>query len=158
MTQPTLTREGINAALFALLQTVPGITTFTRVWKNFDQFAPAEQPVLILATGNPRPTQDEDGAPTRWKYEFVVYLYAYAQSSNNSVAPSTIINNLMDAIEAVLKPMAINGPPGWPGKVQVLGDLTGRIRHAWISDTVLTDEGVLGPQSIAVFPIEVEFV
>ena len=158
MTQPTLTREGINAALYSLLQTVPGIVTFSRVWKNFDQFDPAHQPVLILAPGNPRPIQSPDGAPTVWRYEFVVYLYAYAQSSNNSIAPSTIINNLMDTIEAVLKPVTGGGPPGFPGTVQVLGDTTGRIRHAWISDTVLTDEGVLGPQSIAVFPIEVEFV
>ena len=156
MTQPTLTREGIATALFSLLQTIPGVVTFSRTWKNFDQVPAGDQPALFLSKGDERVQQQQSGLLPIWRYEYLVTLYCYQQSSNNSIPPAAQINNLLDAIEAVLRPITPPGPPGMSG-VQVLGDTTGRIRHAWIGDTVISDEGVLGPQSFILFPIEVEF-
>ena len=155
MSQPALTREGLAVALFNLLQTVPGIKTFSRTWRNFDEVPVVNQPALLLTKGGEKPIQSAEGQRTGWKFEYLVTLYAYQQASDNSIPPSTQINNLMDAIEAVLAPVKA-GPAGYPGSVQVLGDLTGRIRHAWIEDTVISDEGVLGPQSFLLFTIEIE--
>ena len=155
MSQPTLTREDIASALFNLLQTIPGIRTTSRVWKNFDTVPAGDQPALFLTKGDERVQQFQDGRNPIWRYEYLVTLYCYQQSSNNSIPPSTQINNLLDAIEAILRPIT----PAFPGMpTQILGDPTGRIRHCWIGDTVLSDEGLLGPQSFILFPIEIEYV
>lgn len=154
MTQPTLTREGITVALFNLLAALPGLNTTSRRLAHWSDVPPEEQPALFLSAGNQAQEQDPDGLPCRWRMAFSVHLYNY--STDPTVAPSTGINVLLDALEAALAPIHA-GAPGWPGSVQVLGDTTGRIRHAWISGPVETDEGVLGPQAVAIIPIEVEF-
>lgn len=154
MTQPTLTREGIATALFSLIQTIPGIKTCTRRLKHWSDVDPVDQPYLALSNANQGPHQDPDGLPTIWTFKFTVHLYAYNTDPN--ATPATQVNNLLDALEAILKPVQF-GAPGWPGSVQVMDDTTGRIRKAWISGEVETDEGVLGDQAIAIVPIEVEF-
>lgn len=153
MTQPALTREGINAAVFGLIQAVPGIVTCSRRLRHWADVPDEERPALFLAKAKEFPIQDPSGLPTVWRYEFVIYLYVVQK--DQSMAPSTAINSILDAIESALRPVQF-GPQGFPGSLQVLGDTTGRIRRAWISGAVETDEGALGDQSIATVPIEVE--
>ena len=155
MTQPTLTREGIAAALFALVQSLPGLVTTSRRLRMWTDVDPADQPAAFLAMANQSPSQDPDGLPTQWHLKFTVSLYAH--NTDPATAPSTVINNLLDALEVAIKPVQF-GMPGFPGSVQVLGDTTGRIRHAWISGEVETDEGVLGDQAIAIVPIAIAVV
>ena len=154
MSQPTLTREGVTVALYTILQGLPGLVTKSRRLRHWSEVPILEQPAMFLSAGNQTQEQDPDGLPCKWHLDFTVHLYNY--SEDPAVAPSTGINVLLDALEAALDPVQA-GAPGWPGSVQVLGDLTGRIRHAWISGPIETDEGVLGPQAIAIVPIEVEF-
>lgn len=156
MSQPTLTREGIASALFTLLQTIPGVLTFSRRLAHYSEVPPDQQPAVYLTSGPQVPTQDASGLPTRWTFHFMVVIYV--TNANDQAVPSTGINNLLDALEAVLRPTTFQGPPGFPGTVQVLGDTTGRIRHAWISGPIETDEGMFGDQAFAYLPLEVEFV
>ena len=156
MSQPTLTREGIAVALFALIQALPGLATPpSRRLMFWGDVPPENQPTAFLAEGNHASTNDPNGLPDIWRFSYKVYLYAY--SADLTVAPASLLNPLLDALEAALKPVQF-GPPGFPGSMQVLGDTTGRIRHVWISGPIETDEGALGPQAIAIVPIEVEFV
>ena len=156
MSQPTLTREGIATALFSLVQALPGLAIpASRRLMHWSEVPAENQPAAFMADGDQDPKQDDNGLPTVWTFHFKIYLYAW--SADLTIAPSSLLNPLLDALEAALKP-AVSGPPGWPGTVQVLGDTTNRIRHARISGRVETDEGVLGPQGIAVVPIEIQFV
>ena len=151
MTQPLLTREGIALALAEILTGIPGVTTFSRRWRKMENCAPEDQPFISLTPGReqPRNTQGLNGVV--WVFEFVVTIYAY--EPDPAAAPASRLNPIMDALEAALRPAK-----GLPGQMQWLGDATGRIQHAWISGPVETDEGVLGPQAIAIVPIEVEVV
>ena len=155
MTQPTLTREGLAVALFSLLQGIPGVVTCSRRVRHWADVPAEEQPAIFLAKGTELPLQSPDGNPAIWKEEFTIHIYNH--QTDPSVAPSTAINSLLDAVESRLKPVA-SGPPGFPGSMQVLGDLTGRIRHAWISGSIETDEGCLGDQAVAIIPIEIEVI
>ena len=149
------TREGLAQALFQVLQEVPGLVTCSRFLKGLQEVPDADQPALFLTLGGFTPIQDPSGAPTRWKHEYLVYVLA--TSKDPLTPPSAVLNNIIDAVEAALKPQ-VNGPPGFPGTVQVLGDSTGRIRHCWISGPIYADEGVLGDQTFAAIPIEIEIV
>ena len=149
------TREGIASALFTLLQGIPGIMTCSRRVRTWDKVEPQEQPALFLGAGKQIPTQSPDGLKTIWRYQFEGGLYVH--NSDPTVAPATQVNELLDAIEAALLPVQC-GAPGMPNSVQVLGDKTGRIRHAWIAGEIETDEGVLGDQAVAVFTVEVEVI
>ena len=95
--------------------------------------------------------------PTGWKYEYIVYVYLHNSDAQAvpPIAPSTVLNTFLEAVKAVLQPVQF-GAPGFPGTVYVLGDNTGRIRHAWISGPVWSDEGVLGDNLFLIFPVEVE--
>ena len=149
-----MTREGIATALFDLLLTVPGVKTCSRKLKPKDEVNTLDMPAMFLTLGGWTPIQSIDGLPTIWKHEYLIYVLI--NNSDPYQAPSTALNNIMDGIEEVLRPVSRFGPPGFPGTVQVLGDTTGRIRHAWVSGNVFADEGVLGDLTLAVIPIEIE--
>ena len=74
-------------------------------------------------------------------------FYVYVHSSDPYLAPATLLNPLLDALEAALAPSPATG-------VQHLG-LPTMVQHAYIAGKVETDEGVLGDQAIAILPIEI---
>ena len=156
MSQPTLTREGIAVALFALVQALPGLATpASRRLMFWGDVPPENQPAAFMAEGNQISSNDPNGNSDRWRFQYKVYLYAY--SADLGTAPGSLLNPILDAFETALKPAQV-GPPGFPGSMQLLGDTTGRIRHVWISGAIETDEGALGSQAIAIVPVEVEFI
>jgi len=109
MSQPTLTREGLAAALFSLVQALPGLQTSSRRLLHWSEVAPASQPAAFLAEGNQTPLQDASGLPSVWRYDYKIYLYAY--NGDQTCSPSTLLNPIVDALEIALKP-SISGPPG----------------------------------------------
>jgi hypothetical protein len=155
MSQPTLTCEGIAVALFALIGALPGVQTASRRLRMWSEVDPSEQPAVFLSVAKQTPTQSPEGNTTIWKYGYVVTLYIF--NNDPAVAPSTVLNTWLEAIKVLLQPVKV-GPPGFPGSVQVLGDTTGRIRHAWVSGPIETGEGVLGDQEFAFIPIEIEVI
>jgi hypothetical protein len=85
------------------------------------------------------------GAPTVWTLNIELYLYAH--SSDPYLSPATILNPLVDAVEAALAPSATTG-------LQDLG-LPSMVQHATIAGKIETEEGVLGDQAIAIIPVEI---
>ena len=85
------------------------------------------------------------GAPLVWTLS--VELYLYAHSSDPRLSPATVLNPLIDAVEAALAPAATTG-------LQDLG-LAAMVQHAMIAGKIETEEGVLGDQAIAIIPIEI---
>jgi hypothetical protein len=140
-----INREPIYAALFGLIETAADFTVVDRRLRHWSDVAPAEQPALFMAQKTELASVKALGTSTVWA--LAVDLYVYAHSSDPYLAPATVLNPLLDAVEAALAPSAATG-------IQDLG-LPAMVQHAYISGKIETDEGVLGDQAVAIVPVEI---
>ena len=141
-----MTREQIYSALFSLIQTAcqgAGVVTVSRKLMHWTDISAQQQPAVFQIQKDEEPEQKWK-VPTKWKLNVDLYVYVNT-SANPNTAPSSLLNPIIDAIEAVLLPNEPNGP-------QTLGGL---VSHAWISGKIETSEGVLGPQEVAIIPVEI---
>ena len=142
-------REAIWSALFAKLQTVSGIVTFSRRLKLWSDVAIADQPALFLTERYedvnvaPHMAVNRPGLNSLSVITADCYLYANTDT-DPSIAPSTILNPLVDAVFAALAPDNV------VSNKQTLGGL---VSHCWIEGRITTDEGVLHPQGVVIIPI-----
>jgi len=140
-----IAREPIYAALFELAAGAAGFVTAERRLRHWSDVAPAEQPALFMTQKSETAAVKAFGAPLVWT--LTVELYLYAHSSDPRLSPATVLNPLIDAVEAALAPAATTG-------LQDLG-LAAMVQHAMIAGKIETEEGVLGDQAIAIIPIEI---
>lgn len=140
-----ISREPIYAALFGLLETAADFSVVDRRLRHWSDVSPAEQPALFMAQKTESAAAKALGAPTVWTLS--VDLYIYVHSSDPYLAPATVLNPLLDAVEAALTPSAATG-------IQDLG-LPAMVQHAYINGKIETDEGVLGDQAVAIVPVEI---
>ena len=140
-----IAREPIYAALFDLAAGAAGFVTAERRLRHWSDVAPAEQPALFMTQKSEVAAVKTLGAPTVWT--LLVEFYLYAHSSDPYLSPATVLNPLVDAVEATLAPAATTG-------LQDLG-LPSMVQHAMISGKIETEEGVLGDQAIAIIPVEI---
>ena len=140
-----ISREPIYAALFGLIESAADFAVVDRRLRHWSDVSPAEQPALFMAQKTELASVKALGASTMWT--LAVELYDYAHSSDPYLAPATVLNPLLDAVEAALAPSATTG-------LQDLG-LPATVQHAYISGKVETDEGVLGDQAVAIVPVEI---
>lgn len=140
-----IARETIYAAFFAQVATAADFVTVGRRLRTTADVAAAEQPALFMCQKSETAANPTYGAPTVWTLS--VELHLYAHSSDPYRAPATVLNPLLDAVEAALAPSAATG-------VQDFG-LPGMVQHAYIAGKVKTDDGALGDQAVAVVPIEI---
>lgn len=146
-----LDREAIFAALFARLQTVPGVVTFSRRLRDWNDVPPEEQPALFLTTMD-ETQQNEQGRPP--KHLLRAKAWVYCRSSDTSVPPSTKLNQIVSAIETALERQSNEATALFSGGLGWSTTLGGLVLHAWITGPVVTDEGTFGDQAVAVVPIE----
>ena len=138
-----MTREPIYVALFTKLQAISGIVTFSRRLLMWSDVLPPSQPALFQVQKKELQVTRK-GFPA--KVTLQVELYLYVNTGNDlTVTPATTINPLVDAIEAALAPDPATG-------FQTLG---GTVSHCWIEGEIITDEGMLGPQAIAIIPVNI---
>ena len=140
-----INREPIYAALFALLQDAAEFAVVDRRLRHWSDVSPAAQPALFMTQKTELASIKTLGASTVWT--LAVDLFVYAHSSDPYLAPATVLNPLLDAVEAALAPSAVTG-------LQDLG-LPAMVQHAYISGKIETDEGVLGDQAVAIVPVEI---
>ncbi|HKS89634.1 MAG TPA: hypothetical protein VJR70_09365 [Stellaceae bacterium] len=140
-----IAREPIYAALFALAAGAADFVTAERRLRHWSEVAPAEQPALFMRQRGEGASVPTLGAPAVWK--LAVELYVYAHSGDPYTAPTSILNPLIDAVEAALAPPSATG-------VQDLG-LPAMVRHAYIAGRLVADEGLLRDQAVAIVPIEI---
>jgi len=138
-------REAIYGALWALAAAAADFASADRRLRHWSAVAPAEQPALFMSEKGGRAVVKTPGAPVVWTLHADFFIYAH--SSDPYLAPATILNPLIDALEAALAPSPATG-------LQQLG-LPDMVRHALIAGKVETDEGVLGDQAVAVIPVEI---
>lgn len=136
-----INREAIFAALFAKVAASAGYATIGRRLKHWNDVPKDQQPALFMAQGG-QTANTVRGQPTRWTLSVDVYVYA---RTDGAATPGSIINPLLDAIEAALAPNAIEN-------AQTLGGLCEWCR---IEGAIETDEGTLGDQAVAIVPISI---
>jgi hypothetical protein len=135
-------RELVYQALFAKVGSAVGFATASRRLRHWSDVAAAEQPALFQVQKFETVKRDA-GLPAKWTLG--VDLFVYAQAPDDATAAATVINPLLDAVEAALAPDPASN-------LQTLGGL---VAHCWIAGKIETDEGVLGGQAVAIVPIEI---
>jgi hypothetical protein len=135
-------REPIYAALFALAAGAASFVTVSRRLRHWSDVGAAEQPALFMIQKSEN-AEERRPLPVKWRAS--VDLYLYAQAPDELTLPATVLNPLLDAVEAALAPDPV-------GHVQTLGGLAS---HCWIAGRIQTDEGVLGGQAVAIIPVEI---
>ncbi len=137
-----MNREAIYSALFAKMSAAAGFATASRRLRHWSDVGAVEQPALFQVQRSETARRDA-GLPSKWTLAVDLFLYAHA--ADDATAAATVMNPLLDAIEAALAPDPVTN-------VQGLGGLA---VHCWIAGKVETDEGVLGGQAVAIVPIEI---
>jgi hypothetical protein len=140
-----INREAIYAALWELGASAGQFASANRRLRHWTEVAPVEQPALFMSEKGGQAAVKKLGAPIVWT--LYAEFYVYAHSSDPYLPPVTILNPLLDALEAALAPSPTTG-------IQNLG-LPDMVQHAYIAGKVETDEGVLGDQAIAIVPVEI---
>lgn len=136
------TREAVYAALFAKLQGLPGLVTVSRRLQNVQDVQPESFPAAFQLQGEQQ-SKFSGNTPAifTWRADWLLYVHNDDQSS----APSTQLNTLIDAACALLNPSpALNR--------QTLGGL---VEYCAIDGNIQVFEGVLGNRAVAVLPITI---
>lgn len=136
------TREAVYAALFAKLQTLPGIVTVSRRLQNVQDVQPESFPAAFQLQGEQQ-SRYSGNTPSvfTWKADWLLY----AHSDDPTVPPSTQLNTLIDAACALLDP-----PPG-----QNKQSLGGLVEYCAIDGSIQVFEGVLSDRAVAILPISI---
>jgi len=140
-----IARETIYAALYAQVTGAAAFVTTGRRLRHWNELTPAEQPALFLRQKMEVGAVPVLGAPTVWTLSVELHLYAHC--SDPYGPPATVLNPLLDAVEAALAPPPAIG-------VQNLG-LPAMVQHACIAGKVTIDEGTLRDQIAAIVPVEI---
>jgi len=139
-----VTREAIYEALKTRLLTLKPATVkdVSRVWRHWEQVDHILQPTVFLEERG-EPIAVESGTPAIRSLEVAVWVYANRGNSEKQV-PSTLLNNLFDAIDGALAPDPVTG-------FNTLGGLVAHCRNAGRNDVF---EGFLGPQAVGTYMVE----
>ena len=142
------TLEQVDAALFALASNASAFVTKSRRLIHWSDCNPADQPALFLASGDLEPKlggpAKVPGMPYQWRLHRKIYIYVNVGSDDLAI-PSTAMNPVLNAVLAAIAPTP-------------LGDrqtLSGLVHNVSLNGRIMTDEGLLGPQAVAILPIEV---
>jgi len=140
-----MNREAIYSAFFAQLQTIAGLKTTSRKLRHWVDVPKEQMPALFLAQGNESLETRIGGGPQSVKLLPSVYLYV---NTSGNTPPGSILNPLLDAIQAV-----IDQQHPVTGK-NSLGGVTG-VEWARIDGIIDTDEGTLGDLAVAIISVAI---
>ncbi|MBV8121116.1 MAG: hypothetical protein JO081_14405 [Alphaproteobacteria bacterium] len=142
-----INREAIYSTLWTLASRSAQYATANRRLRHWSDVSPAEQPALFMSEKGGTGIVKTRGTPVVWT--LYVDFYIYAHSTDIYTPPASILNPLIDALEAALGP--VNPVAGlW----QNLG-LPDMVQHTYVTGRVETDEGILGDQAVAIVPVEI---
>lgn len=138
-----MNREEIYSALFRKIEAIENLVTVSRVLKHWDNVLPSGQPALFMTQAGEVPVS-RPGLPTTWNLAVALHLYCNVGNDSEAI-PAAAINRYLDAIQKALEPEKING-------CQTLGGL---VRDVKFGEKIETYEGMLGPQAVAIIPINI---
>jgi hypothetical protein len=118
------TREQIYSTLFDMVVKAVGslVKTTSRRPDIFSNLTPAMQPALFMEQIHQNPIRKGIGMPYYWELDVNFIIYAYAP--NTGIAPDTLLNPILDAIENAIPPATLRGV----SQAQTLGGLVSEVR------------------------------
>jgi hypothetical protein len=142
-------REAVSIALYNLLaatkiDNLPAFKSTSRKGKVWSNASSADQPSMFVIHTGEQVLQNQIFGLPKYLLHFEIVIYARADA-NPSVAPDTLINGLLDAIDAQMQSQT-------PGERQTLG---GVVYHAWIEGEILIDTGIVDQQIAVMVPVKV---
>ncbi len=160
MFQPTVSREEVFKALFALSSgltwnigtvddpVLQGFSTRTRRIKLFSDVGKGSQPWLGQAEHNESSRQTSGKPYSRtWTAQWMVYHRA----GDNPGFEPTIWNNLiLDAVELAVAPQVAD-----PGFFENRNTLFGKVYHCYIDGEVFKDPGDIDNQALLIVPFTI---
>jgi hypothetical protein len=142
-------REQVADLVFGLLTAAPQLVTKDRKFRAPEEVAGVAMPALIQRQTGEQ-WQRQRGLPGKATLTFEWWIYVNTSRDPGMPAASTVLNPILDAIQAALDPA--NGGDVVAG-VQTLG---GTVSHAWLDERLEIYEGVLDDcVSIAVITVHV---
>jgi hypothetical protein len=158
-------RETIYTAAYAKTASVAGIVTRSRRLRHWTEVDPTQQPALYFAQNDQAAAVGPAGPggatvtpPTRWALTADLYLYVHETTCaavlgldpNDDAVLAKAFNLLLDRLDAAYAP----GVGQMEQTLSTVGNppLVARCR---IAGPVTTDGGLLGPQAVAVIPLEI---
>lgn len=138
-------RESISAAVFKLLQAIqtsPAIATFSRRYIDSTALGTANLPAVELLVKSEDAIRKGMGIPIEWKV--TAHVFVFVSTTDTDTEPDTVMNNILDAIEAAVAPDRTG--------YQTLGGLVVNCR---INGTIERDPGFMSGVGAAAIPIEI---
>lgn len=159
-------REDIFSALYTRLSTAkigtaPAFRCTSRVFQDWMETPPPEQPAMFLIKGNERVVEQRYRLPPKWALEAMLFIYCKNNVEPGNIPPSTQLNALLTAVEQVLQwqPADLASSSDRPTTdAQVQGytwhtTLGGLVDYAAIEGTVEIFEGATIEHAEAIVPI-----
>jgi hypothetical protein len=142
-----VTREQVANALLGMFTGNGNFNLTSRKFQMWDAVDKGNQPALFVKTGNTRVAQSNAFGKSVYRMGMTIFLYCQ-HSPDSGTVPGTLINNLIDVVDAALYPSPVTG-------YQNLG--VNGITHTYIEGSIFVNEGDApqDTQSIAVIPITV---
>lgn len=137
--------EPIYAALFAKVKDAPGLIYATRRVKLWSDVPAVQQPALIQEQAGISIQHQGRGVPPKWTLTADLVIYVNTGNDQEAVA-ATPLNNLISAVVTALSPAGDQ-------ERQTLGGLVFDCRVSGKID--MSEGGSLGPQAVAVIPVEI---
>lgn len=137
-------RESIAVALAALFPASAPWVTVSRVLQvpaNIDALA---QPALFIVEEDEEINENTAYGLERYTFPFRLVIFAQMPDARSGTAPGTVLNPLIDAVDAKINPH--------PGQPNTLGGL---VVNCFINGRILKAEGYLGPHVVAAIPITI---
>jgi hypothetical protein len=130
-------------ALFALVSGSASFITASRRLRLWTDVPASERPAIFQYERDDTYTL---GQQYTQRVEMNVDLYIYTAPGNDSgVIPISILNPLVDAVDAALKPSIVT-------RRQTLGGL---VSHCYIDGKIMKDPGDIDGDGIAVIPVKI---
>ena len=149
-------RELLFSTLYSRVCEIPDFVYKSRLFKIYDDIAIESQPAIIMCKG-----QEEiitaKGMPPIWKLEGSLYIYC-RNDFDTSISPSIQLNNLLQRVEEVFerKPNeTASANADFQNALDFTTTLGGLCVSCSINGRIVTDEGTLGNQAVALVPFEI---
>jgi len=137
-------RESIMQALFALVSGSASFVTSSRRLKLWTDVPAAERPAIFQYERDDEYKGADRHLPPTVVMNADLYIYT-APGMDSGITPISILNPLLDAIDAALAPSRATGR-------QTLGGL---VSHCWIDGKIMKDPGDIDGDGIAVIPVKI---
>jgi len=137
-------RESIMAALFALVSGSASFVTSSRRLQLWTELSAAETPAIFMAEREEQYDRKGEGLPPVVTLNVDLYIYT-KPGLDSGMTPSSVLNPLLDAIDAALAPNTVTGR-------QTLGGL---VSHCRIEGKLFKDPGDIDGDGMAIVPIKI---